>query len=115
MVDRSTRTNTRRTDTTRRWTKSNTCYRRQAADTHPDTGPDRTGHPHDTADTRTGRPDTAADIADQYSIPPDIAQHYTNYLSTHGKPPSARKLAAIAGIGKTTASGHLKKLKENTK
>ena len=92
-----------------------TDMRRQAADTHPDTGPDRTGHPHDTADTRTGRPDTAADIADQYSIPPDIAQHYTNYLSTHGKPPSARKLAAIAGIGKTTASGHLKKLKENTK
>lgn len=89
--------------------------RREDEDIRPEAGPDSTGHPHDTTDTRTGRPDTAADIANQYSIPPDIAQHYTNYLSTHGKPPSARKLAAIAGIGKTTASGHLKKLRENTK
>ena len=88
--------------------------RREAADTRPDTGQDSTGHPHDTADTQTGQADTAADTARKYSIPANVYTHYLDYLSTHGKPPSARKLAAIAGIGKTTASGHLKKLKENT-
>ena len=88
--------------------------RREAADTRPDTGQDSTGHPHDTADTQTGQADAAADTARKHSIPADVYTHYLDYLSTHGKPPSARKLAAIAGIGKTTASGHLKKLKENT-
>ena len=116
--------------------------RTPSADT-PDSEPDTPGHPDadtpadeadnhvhgtdshnpvadsiaDSADNpRTPNPDSGqdADTHTGHCVPAEVVSAYHHYLSTHGRPPSARQLAHEAGIGKTSASKHLKKLKENT-
>lgn len=90
----------------------------ELADTGADgtrTGGQRTGHipdsEPDNARTRGQSPDTD----DHNPIPVHVATAYQDHLSANGKPPSARQLASITGIGKTSAHKYIKYLKETQK
>lgn len=87
-----------------------------------DAGEDGTRtHGQQTGQSADSEPDNARtrgqspDSNDHNPIPVHVATAYHDHLSANGKPPSARQLASITGIGKTSAHKYIKQIKEKQK